>query len=93
MAKFTVAKQHRLTHKKAKDAAQKVADDLKRRFDLNYEWHGDSIEFHRPGLKGKMVVGKDEVHLDCELGFVLSMLRPVLEAEIDKEFNQRFGSA
>ena len=37
--------------------------------------------------------GKDEVRLDCELGLVLSLLRPVLETEIDKEFRQRFGSA
>ena len=93
MARLSIARKHQLTHKKAKDAAQKVADDLKARFELNYAWRGNEIEFNRPGLSGKMLVGKDEVRLDCELGLMLSLLRPVLEAEIDKEFRQRFGSA
>lgn len=93
MARLSIARKHHLSHKKAKDAAQKVADDLKARFELTYAWRGNEIEFNRPGLSGKMHVGKDEVRLDCELGLVLSLLRPVLEAEIDKEFRQRFGSA
>jgi putative polyhydroxyalkanoate system protein len=93
MARLSIARKHQLSHKKAKDAAQKVADDLKARFELTYAWRGNEIEFKRPGLSGKMHVGKDEVRLDCELGLMLSLLRPVLEAEIDKEFRQRFGSA
>jgi putative polyhydroxyalkanoate system protein len=93
MARLSIAKKHRLTLKNAKGAAQQVADDLKARFDLEYAWRGNEIEFRRPGLSGTMRVGKDEVRLDCELGFVLSLLRPVLEAEIDKEFRQRFGGA
>ena len=93
MARLSIARKHQLTHKKAKDAAQKVADDLKARFELTYAWRGNEIEFNRPGLSGKMHIGKDEVRLDCELGLMLSLLRPVLEAEIDKEFRQRFGSA
>ena len=93
MAKLSIARKHHLSHKKAKDAAQKVADDLKARFELTYAWRGNEIEFNRPGLSGRMHVGQDEVRLDCELGLVLSLLRPALEAEIDKEFRQRFGSA
>jgi len=91
MARMSIAKKHRLPHKKAKEAAQKVADDLKARFDLNYAWRGNEIDFDRPGLSGTMHVGKDEVRLDCELGMLLSLLRPKLEAEIDKEFEKRFG--
>ena len=91
MARMSIAKKHRLPHKKAKEAAQKVADDLKARFDLTYAWRGNQIDFSRPGLTGTMHVGKDEVRLDCELGMLLSLLRPKLEAEIDKEFEKRFG--
>jgi putative polyhydroxyalkanoate system protein len=93
MARMSIAKKHRLPLKKAKEAAQKVADDLKARFDLTYAWRGNAIEFHRPGLSGKMHVGKDEVRLDCELGMLLSLLRPKLESEIDKEFERRFGKS
>ena len=91
MARLSVSKKHKLPLKKAKDAAEKVADDLRKRFDLKYAWRGNAIEFSRQGLTGTMVVGKDEVRLDCELGLVLSLLRPMLESEIDKEFEKRFG--
>jgi len=91
MARMSIARKHHLSHKKAKEAAQKVADDLKARFDLNYAWRGHQIDFDRPGLSGTMHIGKNEVRLDCELGLLLSLLRPKLEAEIDKEFAKRFG--
>ena len=56
MARMSIAKKHHLPHKKAKEAAQKVADDLKARYDLAYAWRGNQIDFSRPGLSGTMVV-------------------------------------
>ena len=91
MATMSIAKKHHLTHKEAKAAAQKVAEDLKERFDLKYKWRGDSIEFQRPGLQGEMRVGRKEVRLDCELGMLLSLLKPTLESAIHREFDKRFG--
>jgi putative polyhydroxyalkanoate system protein len=91
MGTLSIARKHQLSHKKAKEAAQKVAEDLQERFDLNYEWHGDCIEFERPGLRGELTVAANEVRLECELGFLLSALKPMLEAEINKEFSKRFA--
>jgi putative polyhydroxyalkanoate system protein len=93
MATMAIAKKHHLSHKQAKAAAQKVADDLKERFDLSYTWRGDSIEFERPGLAGKMHVGRSEVRLACELGLMLSLLKPKLESAIHSEFDKRFGKS
>ena len=93
MAKLTIEKKHHLSHKKAKEAAQQVADDLKERFELTYKWRGNAIEFERPGLAGQMLVGKSDVRLDCELGMLLSLLKPKLEAEINREFELRFGKS
>jgi putative polyhydroxyalkanoate system protein len=88
-----IAKKHHLSHKKAKEAAAKVADDLNERFDLEYTWKGDQIEFRRPGLTGAMRVEKDAVRLNCELGFMLSLLKPTIEAEVHKQFDKYFGKA
>jgi putative polyhydroxyalkanoate system protein len=92
MATMSIAKKHSLSHTKAKEAAQKVADDLRERFSLEYAWRGDSIEFQRPGLTGEMHVGKGEVRLDCRLGFLLSALKGTIEKEVHKEFDKRFGA-
>ena len=91
MAVIFIAKKHQLPHDKAKEAAEKVAKDLNKRFDLNYDWNGDNIEFRRSGLSGTLKVGKREVRLDCELGFVLSLLKPNIEAEVHRQFDKYFG--
>jgi len=91
MARIAIEKGHHLSHKKAREAAEKVAIDLKKRFELEYRWNGDAIEFERPGLEGALHVGKEDVRLDCELGFVLSLLKPAIETEVHKEFDKYFG--
>jgi putative polyhydroxyalkanoate system protein len=93
MALITIEKEHSLSHKKAKEAAENVAKDLHARFDLDYKWEGDDIAFRRPGLSGALHVGKDDVRLDCELGFMLSLLKPTIETEVHKQFDKYFGKA
>lgn len=91
MAIIAIAKKHELSHAKAKQAAQKIADDLAQRFDLSCEWKGDCIEFERTGVSGALHVGKDEVRLDCQLGFLLSMLKPTIEDTVNRDFEKYFG--
>jgi len=91
MATITIAKKHHLSHKKAKDAAQRIADDLAERFDLRCEWRGDDITFERAGVAGLLHVGKGEVRLDCKLGLLLSMLKPTIEEFVHRDFDKYFG--
>ena len=93
MATLEIAKTHALSHKNAKEAAERIAEDLNARFDLEYCWNGDVIEFERPGLTGRLHVGKREVRLDCELGFLLSMLKPKIEDVVHRDFDKYFGKA
>ena len=93
MATIAIAKKHDLPHPKAKEAAQKIADDLAKRFDLECAWNGDTIEFERAGVSGNLHVGKGEVRLDCQLGFLLSMLKPTIEDTVHRDFDKYFGTA
>jgi putative polyhydroxyalkanoate system protein len=93
MATIAIAKKHHLSHAQAKEAAQKIADDLARRFDLGCAWNGDRIQFERPGVSGELHVGKTEVRLDCQLGFLLSMLKPTIEDAVNRDFDKYFGKA
>ena len=93
MATIAIAKKHELSHAKAKEAAQKISDDLAKRFDLNWEWNGDRIEFERAGVSGELHVDKASVRLDCQLGFLLSMLKPTIEDAVNRDFDKYFGKA
>jgi putative polyhydroxyalkanoate system protein len=93
MSTLSIAKKHHLTHKKAKAAAEKVAEDLRDRFDLEYIWRGDCIDFQRSGLSGTLFVDKNEVRLECRLGFILSALKPSIEREVHKELDKQFSDS
>jgi putative polyhydroxyalkanoate system protein len=91
MSTIRIAKKHHLTHKKAKDVAEKIAKDLQKRFALEYAWEGDHVNFERPGISGRMLVGKDDIRLDVKLGLLLAMVKPVLEKEIHAQLDGLIG--
>ena len=88
MASISIARKHHLSHKKAKDVAEKIAKDLEKRFGLAYAWRGDHIEFERPGVHGTMHVAKDSLSLDASLGFLLMALKPAIEKEIHAQLDK-----
>jgi putative polyhydroxyalkanoate system protein len=91
MATISIARKHSLSHKKAREVAEKMAKDLNKRFDLEYEWRGEHIEFERPGVTGSIHVGKDRIKLDVQLGLLLGMLKPTIEREIDVQLDKLLG--
>jgi len=91
MATISITRKHSLSHKKAKEVAEKIAKDLRKRFDLDYEWVGEHIEFERPGVTGRMHVGRDRIKLDVQLGLLLGMLKPTIEREIDTQLDKLLG--
>lgn len=93
MPTISIKRQHKLAHAKAKAAAEKIAQDLNKRFDLAYEWNRNDVSFERPGLSGTMHVGKSAVHLEVQLSFLLTPLKGPIEREIEKELDALFGKA
>jgi putative polyhydroxyalkanoate system protein len=49
------------------------------------------VNFTRPGVTGRMLVGKDRIKLDVQLGFLLTMLKPAIEKEIVAQLDQLIG--
>jgi len=88
MPTISIAKKHAMTHAKARDVADRIAKDLKERFELSYAWHGDHVHFERPGVSGRMLVGKDDIRLDVQLGFLLSPLKGAIEREIHAQLDR-----
>ncbi len=87
MPSISIAKKHTLSHKKAKDIADRIAKDLKKRFELDYAWDGDHVDFERPGISGRMRVGKNDIGLEVHLGFLLTPLKPAIEREIHAQLD------
>jgi putative polyhydroxyalkanoate system protein len=92
MSTISIARKHAFTHKKAREVAEKIAQDLQKRFALDYAWKGDEVEFRRPGCSGRLAVEQDRFALDVNLNFLLTPLRPAIEREIVAQLDQLVGS-
>jgi putative polyhydroxyalkanoate system protein len=88
MATIRIDRKHTLTHASARSAAERLARDLKQRFQLQYAWDGDDVLFERPGVTGHMHVGTSRITLDVTLGFLLSALKPTIEREIHAQLDK-----
>lgn len=93
MPSISVSRAHKLPHNKARDAAEKIARDLQQRFQLDYAWDGDDMTFTRPGINGRMHVGKSRVALDVQLGLLLTPIKPAIEREIHARLDKLFGAS
>ena len=91
MSDIQIRRSHTMSAKAARKAAEKIASQLDEEFDLAYEWDDNVLLFKRSGVSGELVVEKKEVHIGVRLGFLLMAIRPRIEAEIHRFFDENFG--
>jgi putative polyhydroxyalkanoate system protein len=91
MSTIDVKRDHALGMKKAKAAAQRVADEMEREFGMTSTWEGNVLKFERSGVQGELVVEKGHVELHAKLGFLLSAFRGRIEETIHRNFDEYFG--
>ena len=82
---------HTLSRVEAQAAADDLAGDLARKFDIDYGWEGDHIHFERPGVNGTITVREKEIRIEARLGLMLMFLKPQIELEITRYLRDHFG--
>jgi putative polyhydroxyalkanoate system protein len=91
MSDILIRRRHTLDTRAARQAADRIARQLDAEFDLAYEWDDNVLRFRRSGVSGELVVKGKEVHIRVRLGFLLMAIRPRVEAEIHRYFDENFG--
>ena len=74
----------------ARKSAEHMAAELSEEFDLTCAWQGNTLTFERFGVSGKLEIDEDQVGLIVNLGFLLSALKPSIEREVHKFFDENF---
>lgn len=91
MSQIEIQRKHQLPIDDAKARVERVAAQIANRFDIDYAWQGDTLNFQRPGVDGRIAVAAREIRVQARLGLLLFALRPAIEHEIrrvmDKEFD------
>lgn len=91
MPSIDIRRNHRHTLKVAKDAVKKTAQAIGKKFDIKSEWNSDTLNFERPGVSGEIRVTAREIHVTAQLGFLLGVLKPVIEQEIERQLDAALG--
>ena len=92
MADIRITQAHKLPHKKAKAAAQKVADQIAEEYDMSAEWDGDVLKFKRSGVSGKLIVSDKEAHIEISLGFLFKAFASTIEEKVAAKMKKVFGA-
>jgi putative polyhydroxyalkanoate system protein len=82
---------HSMSRDEAQAAADELASDLARKFEIEYGWEGDHIHFERPGVNGSITVREKEIRIQAQLGLMLMFLKPQIENEITRYLRDHFG--
>nr|BBJ05582.1 hypothetical protein YBY_34310 [Marinobacter nauticus] len=79
---------HSLDKAHAREAAETLAKDLSKQFDVNYQWEGDMLTFKRSGVKGHLDLSDSDLHIRLELGLMLRPFKSRIEQEIHSQLDQ-----
>ncbi len=91
MPSIDIRRKHKHTLKEAKEAVKKTAQAIGKKFDITSKWNGNTLNFERPGASGEIHVTASEVHVTAELGFMLGMLKPMIEQEIERHLDKELS--
>lgn len=91
MASIDIKRKHNRPLKEAKAAVERIAGHIAEKFDVEYGWTGNRLDFSRGGVDGHIAVSAKEVHVTASLGFFLMAIKGPIEREIHKYLEEEFS--
>lgn len=92
MADISITQQHTLPHDQARIAAQKIADQMAKEYDMSIAWEGDVLTFKRSGIDGRLAVESNRAVLDITLGFILKGFSGQIEEKLGRNMVKVFSA-
>lgn len=91
MSHIDIRRKHDRPLKDAKAAIERVAEHLAEKFDVEYGWDGNTMEFSRGGVDGHIAVSAKDIRVTATLGFLLFAIKGPIEREIHQYLDREFG--
>ncbi len=91
MPSIEITRKHATPLPEARKSVERVAKHIAEKFDVRYEWDGDTLNFTRFGVDGHIAVTAKQVRVTAHLNFLLGYLRDTIEVKINEYLDQEFG--
>jgi putative polyhydroxyalkanoate system protein len=92
MPDIRIHRKHKLGLAKAREVAWQWAEEVEKKFDLECTVvegeTGDTVEFARMGVTGRLVVAADHFDIEAKLGFLLGAFSKTIESEIERNLDE-----
>ena len=88
MSDINLVRSHSLSIAKAKALVQRAADGLGSEFDLESEWRGNTLRFHRSGVNGRMRVTVSEIKLAVTLSLLMKPFKKKFVDRIERDLDK-----
>jgi putative polyhydroxyalkanoate system protein len=82
MANIRIKQAHQLGKDDARRRVDDIAEDLKQKLHVVYQWQGDKLVFKRTGAQGAIELGDDFVEVKVKLGMLVAPMKDKIEAQI-----------
>lgn len=92
MPDIDIRRAHNLPLAAAREAADRLAADLGRKFGLKGDWEGNVLRFQRPGVAGSLAIDPKEIHLSVTLGLLLKAMKGSIERAVVQEMDELFAA-
>ena len=90
MTDIDIHRSHAIPLKDAKARVERIAERIAERFDVDYGWKGNTLQFTRSGVDGQIAVTAKDMRVMVRLGFLLFALKSSIEKEIDRVIDEQF---
>jgi putative polyhydroxyalkanoate system protein len=96
MPDIRIHRDHTLGLAKARKVAWRWAEEVEKNFGMECTViegdDGDTVEFTRAGVDGRLIVAADHFDLNAKLGFLLGAFSKTIETEIEKNLDALLAS-
>lgn len=92
MSSIDIRQDHGLSPEQARAAIDQAARKLDERFGLRSTWSGERLDFNGSGVDGAIELLPGQVRVTATLGFLLSAMKGMVEAEIRRVLAEKLGA-
>jgi putative polyhydroxyalkanoate system protein len=93
MSDINLIRSHSLSIANAKALVQRAADGLATEYDLESEWHGNTLRFQRTGVDGQMLVTDSDIELNVTLGLLMKPFKGKFVDRIERDLDKLLAEA
>ena len=91
MPSIQISRKHSKTMPQARAAVEKVAKKIAQKFDVDYGWDGDTMNFERSGVSGHIELTKGAVKVVVDLSFLLMAIKGPIQSAIEEHLDKEFA--